>query len=220
MNKTRFNTLLAGILVLCVAPYTMANVVNIDVEAGAPGDMTHVGADGPLSTSGVLWNAVIGGVGMNNLMDEFAGPSPFDIVYMSPGPGLTFSDPGINDLQDSGAFDAFEIQDLLPGQMYEIAAYVAHNGGFNFQDANGTRGFFFGNPAADGWSLPGTEGNGGDFFLVGGAMPYDLGGGVYGVRFQLDGSITGLQISGPVPEPAGLLLLGVGGIALLRRQQR
>ncbi|UCE60152.1 MAG: PEP-CTERM sorting domain-containing protein [Phycisphaerales bacterium] len=218
MKKMRLSALLAGVLVVGIGSFAAADVINIDVEAGVPSDTNHSGADGPLSSpGGAFWNFVIGGLDASDLYTEFAGPTPFDIVYLTADGNASYSDPGINNLQDSGSYNAFQILDLLPGQTYTVAAYVGHNGGFLVQDANGSQAYFYGDPGADGWSLPGSQGNGGDYFLVSGLMPYDTGNGEYGLWFSLDGTITGLQISGPIPEPSSLILLLLGGLALLRR---
>ncbi len=223
MNCKRFSVVLVGILALCIARYAAADVVvNIDFEAGVPGDTNHIGDDGPLSSpGGTLWNSALAGVDMNDLLDEFGAPTPFDVGFGGPGAGQTFGDPGINNLQDSGTANHFGVTDLLAGGTYEIAVYVGHNGGFSVRDASGWQGFFgFGDPSADGWGLPGTEGNGGDYFHITNLVPANLSQGNIGLLFQLDGTVTGLQINGPVPEPTTLALLALGGMALLRRSRR
>ena len=221
MSSLRTGIVLIGVLALCVGGYARADIVNIDVEAGAAAGSNHVGDDGPLSSSGgTLWNSVVGGVGMVDLLTEFGDPTPFDVEYLSSGGNTTYTDAGINNLQDSGSFDPFQILELVQGETYSVAAYVGLNGGFNVQDANGSHGFFgFGDPGADGWSLPGVEGDGGDYFIVNGLVPFDVGGGVYGLEFQLDGDITGLQMNGVVPEPSTLLLIAFG-LPLFRRSRR
>lgn len=215
MQQVRFVVLtLVG---LCGGAGAWADVVNVDIEAGAAGDTTHVGDDGPLSTpTGTLWNSVQAGA--TDLQTEFGNFSPFDIVYPgAPGP-FAYNDPNINNLQDSGNFGAFMILDLVPGAVYQLAVYCGTNGGFIFGDKNGTRPFFFTHPEADGWSLPGTQGDGGDYFLVDNVQPAEISPGVWGVGINPDGAITGLQISGTVPEPAGLALLAVGGLLLRRKR--
>lgn len=198
-----------------------ADVVNVDIEGETRSDATHVGDDGPLSTpGGTLWTSVeSAGGGASDLPTEFGGFSPFDIAYTGFSEPSTFDDPGINDLQDSGDFGQFEIRDLLPGQTYALAVYVGHNGGFLLTDGQGVGAHFFGLPEADGWSLPGTEGNGGDYFLVSGVEPMELEPGVWGVGITPDGVITGFQISGPVPEPTTGLLLTVAGLLAVRRRR-
>ncbi len=214
----RFHTLCATFTAAALAAGASAAIVNVDIEAGEPSDTTHVGDDGPLSTAGgTLWTSVLSATGATDLPTEFGGASPFDVVYTLLANPATFSDPGINNLQDSGDFGIFEIRDLLPGQIYELAVYCGENAGFGLRDDNGTRPFFASEPQADGWSLPGTEGSGGDYFYVTNVAPTELSLGVWGVEINPDGVITGFQISGPVPEPGSAALFALASLLLRRR---
>lgn len=208
--------LAAAVLVVSIAS---AEVVNVDIEGSIKSDATHVGDNGPLSSAGgLLWKSVWGGTAVLNLPTEFGGATPFDMVYTGDAIPAIVKDRDASDLQDSGDFGAFEIRDLLPGETYTLAVYVGHNGGFVLTDDRGTDGYFFGLPEADGWGLPGTEGNGGDYFLVPDVEPMELSAGVWGVRVLPDGPITALQISGPVPEPTTGVLLTLAGLLALRRR--
>lgn len=214
----QMRTLFAVLTAAAFAAGAAAEVVNVDIEAGVSTDTTHVGDDGGLSTpGGMLWTSVTSAAGATDLPTEFGGASPFDIVYTAFPSPVTYIDPGINNLQDSGDFGQFEIRELFQGQTYELAVYCGFNSGFLLTDANGTRPFFFTHPEADGWSLPGTEGNGGDYFRVSNVVPMELSPGVWGVEISPDGAITGVQISGVVPEPASAALLALASLLIRRR---
>ena len=177
-----------------------ADVVNIDFDSSSAGNQNHVGDDGPLSTTGgTLWNQTTVGTDVLNLSTEFGLGTAVDLIY-SGSEAQDFNDPGINDLQDSGAATIFRITGLVSGETYDIAVYMGLFGGFFVSNGPGFIGF--GDPGADGWSLPGTEGNGGDYFLVTGLTPADFGNGEFGLEFLADGCITALQITGVSPEPS------------------
>jgi len=210
--------LLAVIATAALAVGAAAEVVNVDIEAGEPNDTTHVGDDGGISTpGGMLWTSVTSATSGLDLLTEFGLPSPFDIIYVASPSPATYTDAGINNLQDSGDFGVFAIRDLVPGHVYELAVYCGYNGGFILHDDSGARPFFFTHPEADGWSLPGTEGNGGDYFHVTNVVPTELSAGVWGVAISPDGAITGVQISGYIPEPAAVALLALAPLFLRRR---
>jgi hypothetical protein len=190
--------------------------VNVDLEDPAGAATQHVGDDGILSNpGGTVWNSVLTGTDTSNLVDEFGGATGVNIRFEDSF-AQTFTDTGINDLQDSGASTGIELHGLAQNQSYDLAVYVGENGGFNFEHAGGPTSYFFADPGADGWSLPGSEsipnGAGGDYYLITGVMPVDLGGGDFGFGFGLDGTVTAMQIV--IPEPSTLLLFGLGIVGL------
>ncbi len=220
MERLRVSAVLFIFIMCSLTSAAGAVTINIDLEAAA-GGTTHVGDDGVLSsTGGTVWNGVISGTDTNDLLDEFGAASTVDIQF-SGSDGETFTDSGINDLQDSGSLASITLGGLDPGVLYTLAVYVGFNGGFSFAHAAGTDFFFFGDPGADGWGLPGTEsipsGAGGDYFLLTDFAPADLGGGDYGFTLGPDGTVTGVQVL--VPEPSSVLLvsLGIIGLAVKRR---
>ena len=213
-----------SIVLAATAGTTLAQqVVNIDFNGSAAGgDTTHVGDDGALSTAGgTVWNGVQVGTSAQDLLDEFGVKTPVDVL-MSPN-AFGGTDPAsTNNLQDSGISSPFFIADLLPSELYTVVGYVGPNGGFNVTDASGSVGFQgFGDPT---YLLPGVQGGGptndpGDYVRFDGLQPYDLGGGVYGLAFSLDGLVTGVQIQGVIPTPATIVMAGFAGIPVLRRRR-
>lgn len=212
---------IAAVLVVSLAGAASAvTTVNIDLEA-AGGGTTHVGDDGAISSAGgTVWNGVVSGTDTNDLLDEFGVASTVDIRFSGSGGG-TFTDAGINDLQDSGSSASIELFDLDPGMTYTLAIYVGLNGGFSFTHAGGTDFFFFGDPGADGWSLPGTEsipnGTSGDYYLLTGFVPANLGAGDFGFSIGPDGTVTAVQVL--VPEPSSFLLVSLGIIGLTAKRR-
>ncbi len=177
------------------SPLAADDVVNIDFNVQGVSEITHSGDDGILSTTGgVLWNGVFAGQDAGNFVTEFDGDTNVGVVFANADSNV-FTDAGINDLQDSGTTTfQMDIVGLQPGEMYTFAVYVGQNGGFLLEDAGGTNAYFFGSPGSDGWTLPGSVGN--DYFIAEPVEPYEVEDGVWGVRFSLDGAITGMQISG------------------------
>ncbi len=194
-----------------------AAVVNVDFNGNPTGgDVTHFGDDGALSSpGGTLWNGVPTPSDAFDIPDEFGNPTDVDVIAGNVSGG---TDPIANDLQDSGASGEFLITGLDPAISYTLAVYTATGGGFIFTDASGDSFWFFADPGPDA-SLPGDEivGNVGDYFLISGAIPKDLGGGVFGFEFSTDGIVTGLQI---VPAPGAAALAALGGLAMARRRRR
>lgn len=213
----------AATLALSLTSNAHATTVNIDLEAGS-GGTAHVGADGPLSSAGgTFWNQVVSGTNTADLRDEFGATTGVNIRFSSSG-GESFTDIGINDLQDSGAQGSFVLYGLDASSLYTLAVYVGENGGFNLEHASDTDSFFFADPGADGWSLPGSvsipSGPRGDYYLIRDLAPANLGGGDFGFSFSTDGTVTGIQVV--VPEPSTLLLMSLGliGLAATRRGGR
>jgi len=202
-----------------------AAVVNVDIEGGTA-DTTHAGADGIFSTTGRVWNGVPTNVNTLGLLDEFGSATPFGANFSRPADTFGQVDPASsNNLQDSGIqTTGFQITGLLPGASYDLAGYIGFNGGFTVVDATGDRGFVgFGSPT---YALPGIEtisgGQRGDYVLFSGLIPANLGGGNFGVTISTDGTLTGLQIRGAVPEPATLFLFASALLPLAwwRRRDR
>jgi hypothetical protein len=209
--------LLTLTIAVATCGFAYGNVVNVDFEAGLAGDQTYMGDDAALSTpGGTLWNS-LEFPGGSDLPDEFGGSTPFGVEILDV---LVDSNAAAgNVLQDSGASSPMYVIGLLPGEMYSIAGYVDTNGGFGVTDATGYLGFFgFADPGADGWTLPGTEGDGGDYFLIDDLQPFEIEPGKWGVEINPDGNITGLQISGMVPEPSSLALLAAVSLLATRRR--
>jgi hypothetical protein len=206
------------VVVLVLTPAAQGVVVNGDFDPAGAGT-THVGADGALShPGGTTWNWVDIGTDRINLVDENGNPTPWDVRFI----GQTVVSPNsasTNDIQDilySG--DALQFLDLLPTGRYSLAAYIGGNTGFKVVDANGNHFTAFGNRPT--YALPGVLDS--DYRLVTGLVPFDTGGGVYGIRLDgLDGAIGGFQLDGPLPEPgvpAGLALALL--LSLRRRRPR
>lgn len=193
-------------------------VVNVDIEGGTA-DTTHTGADGIFSTTGRFWNGVPTNVNASGLLDEFGSVTPFGVNFSRPADTFGQVDPASsNDLQDSGVqTTGFQVTGLRSGARYDLAGYIGFNGGFTVVDATGDRGFVgFGDPT---YVLPGIEtisgGQRGDYILFSGLIPADLGGGNFGITINTDGTLTGLQVRGAVPEPATVVLCAISIAALL-----
>ena len=108
------------------------SAINIDFEAGAPGDATFVSDDaqyGILSTPGpAVWNSVDPNQDKNNLLDETGAPTGVDIKFgAGPSSGVTFTPPLgaiTNDMQYSGIQGgSFRIDGLRPDGEYTLAIY-------------------------------------------------------------------------------------------------
>jgi len=209
---------LLGALVGLTGPSLAAQaqlVVNIDLEAGDPGDVVHVGADGVLSGGGTVWNGVDSGTDAFDLVDENGVATAVDVVFTGVvgGPGTDSS--STNDLQDSGTFQAFEIRGLDPNATYDVAIYGGSFASLTFEDALGPLGSFC--TGALTYSLPGVQN--GDYCLYTGRSPADLGGGISGFGIGgLDGLATGVQIrrspSVPSLSPLGLLAVAAAGVGV------
>lgn len=232
MRSIRYQFVLVVSLATALASsQALADVVNVDFAASGA-DATHSGADGVLSGSGTVWNGVLYNVTSSDVADENGAATPVDIIPTAFFSGGTDGN-ATNDLQDSGVQgNGFDIGDLVSGSTYDLAVYGGQFMGFGIEDASG----FTGGPctASPTYSLPGTSGS--DYCTFSGLEPFDLGGGVMGIRVSsLDGLITGFQIvgtftAGPGPNttPAlgplavGLLVLSIGGASavLLRRRTR
>ena len=185
---------LTFMIAVCVCGSANATVVNIDFEAGLAGDATYAGDDAALSSAGgTTWNSVVY-PGATDLPDEFGAATTVAVELDS---NSTWNNTAAgNALQDSGAQSSIYVIGLDPGESYTIAVYIDDFSGFGVEDAIGFHGFFgFGDPGADGWSLPGTEGNGGDYILVSGLQPFEVLPGESGFSLLPDGTITGIQIS-------------------------
>lgn len=184
-----------------VAP-ALAAVVNLDFEQ--PGDATHVGTDGILSSAGTTWNSVLFDTDASGLADEAGNATAFELVYLRNGtPNGPFVNLGVfNSLQDTGVLcEGFEIRNLVPDTQYTLAVYGGFDASFSVEHAGG----FSGGPCTGfgpGFSLPGTEGQ--DYCQLTGLVPMELSPGVHGLRIlNVSGPILGLQLEGStdVVEP-------------------
>ena len=219
-----FGTTLIG---LAGSAFGVPQVVNVDFEGATIGDATYVGDDGALSTpTGTTWNSVAAvSAGASGLLDEFGNPTSVGIDISQQFPG---TDPAsTNVLEDSGISGTFYVVGLLPTETYSVVGYVMTNGGFDVVDANGSQGFqgFGFDFGSQSYDLPGIQGGGpgsndGDYMRFDNLQPADLGLGVYGLCFNLDGVISGLQIKGNIPAPATLALASMALAPGLRRRRR
>jgi hypothetical protein len=106
--------------------------------------------------------------------------------------------------------------DLSPTGRYSLAAYVGVNTGFSVVDANGNHSTAFSNRPT--YALPGVLNS--DYRLLTDLVPFDTGGGVFGIRLNgIDGNIGGFQLEGPLPEPGALALLVPALLLSLRRRR-
>ncbi len=147
----------AAALVLSLAGAAEALTVNSDL--GAPtAAIRYVGNDAVLSDSGrTVWNHLLGRTGTGGLLGEFENTSGVKIRVAS-SRSDTFTDLGIDILQDSRATDSITLYGLDPFELYAIAAFVAFNDGFGVNHASGDIDFFSpGNPGTSNRSLPDSE---------------------------------------------------------------
>ncbi len=192
--------------------------VNVDFEGNPATDATYNGDDGILSsTGGTVWNS-LSQPGNTLLLDEFGNQTSIGITMQgSQYPG---SEMATNSLQDSGTSDWIAITGLNPSLTYTLAIYAMENSSGIVVDATGpfTHSFYLNIDHT--YVMPGEEGK--DFDLCDGVIPFDLGGGIYGIQFEyVDGGIAGLQLqASPVPLPAAFWLFGSGLLGMLGLNKR
>ena len=211
----RFNKLL-GVTSLVLAAFygqvAFGMTVNGDIEGGSS-DATYSGDDGVLSSSGgTTWNSIPHFVDTPNLLDEFGNATGIGVTWSGFDFGPATDPLSGNDLQDSGTFgEGFDITGLQSGLTFDLAIYAMRNAGGCVTDASGTMcGFWTSGPT---YALPGVEGQ--DYALFTDLVPFDLGGGVMGIRLGgFDGSVTGFQLAA-IPLPAALWLFGSGLLGLV-----
>ncbi|MFT4583553.1 MAG: hypothetical protein ACI8XZ_003315 [Gammaproteobacteria bacterium] len=219
----RFSKLL-GVLALTIGTFcwqtAFGTTVNGDIEGGAV-NQTYVGDDGVLSSAGgTVWNSIPHFVNTAGLLDEFGVTTGINVTWVGDEFGPAFDIDSTNALQDSGSFgDGFEIAGLQASSVYNLVIYATDGSSGTVTHATASIGGFwnsgFGGPT---YSLPGGEGQ--DYALFSGLVPFDLGGGVLGIRIDgLDGAITGFQLSAPVPLPAAVWLFG-SAMALIGWKRR
>ena len=207
---------LVGCVLGCVSP-AWAAVINADIDTSA--GSTHVGDDGVLSTpGGSTWNRLLFDQNLTGLADENGNSTPVSVEYLTNN-NFSVTDPAsTNDIQDITYMgEGFQILNLVPGASYDFAAYIGFNTGFDVIDLNGDNVTNFGNTPT--YNLPGVQDS--DYRLLSGLIPFDTGGGVFGLEVTgIDGTIGGFQLSGTVvPEPASASLLLMMIWALQRRRQ-
>lgn len=208
----RFRRLM-GVMAFAMATFcwqtAFGTTVNVDINGGAS-DATYSGDNGVLSSAGgTFWNGIPNFVDVAGLLDEFGDTTGIGVTWIGDDFGPVFDIEATNALQDSGTFgDGFEITGLQVGSTYTLGIYaIANSFGSVTHAAGSITGFWnigFGGPS---YVLPGSEGR--DYALFSGLMPFDLGGGEFGIRVNgLDGAVTGFQLAAPVPLPASVLLFG------------
>lgn len=208
----------AVLFVVALGHTADAAVVNVDFKEN-PGEATHTGANGIFSSAGgTTWNGVVAAGPASNLDDEFGVTTGVGIVPVDMFSFTSTTGNNDNELQNSGVQSGFFITNLLAGESYNLAFYLAENSGiFDLVDLGGPN--QVGNGAhAPTYTLPGSAGQ--DHFQINGLVPFDIGSGVLGLQVDgLDGTLLGVQIDGNVPEPSALALLGFGGLAVFFRRR-
>jgi hypothetical protein len=213
----RFNRLIGVTSLVLAALYgqvAFGFTVNGDIESDLS-DATYSGDDGILSSSGgSTWNSIVHFVDTPNLLDEFGNATGIGVTWTSPDFGAAIDPSATNDLQNSGTWGSgFDITGLQSGLTFDLAIYAMRNAGGCVTDASGSNcGFWtIGGPPT--YIMPGVEGQ--DYALFTDLVPFDLGGGVYGIQLSnFDGAVTGFQLT-QIPLPAALWLFGSGLIGLI-----
>lgn len=213
----RFSKLL-GITSLVLAAFygqvAFGLTINGDIE-GTLSYVTYSGDDGVLSSpGGTTWNSIPHLVDTSNLLDEFGNATGIGVTWSSTDFGPATDPSATNDLQDSGTWGyGFDITGLQSGGTYDLAIYAMQNAGGCVTDASGTNCGFWTIGGAPTYALPGVEGQ--DYALFTDLAPFDLGGGVMGIRLDnFDGAVSGFQLAA-IPLPAALWLFGSGLIGLI-----
>lgn len=198
--------LINGLLALALGFFALsagAQVANIDFQSSGA-EAVHNNDDGVLSnTGGDTWNGILfDATGDIFLEDENGDPTGLILTIKQSYTDTYGDDDATNDLQDTGmAGEGFTIGNLDPTQTYTVAVYLGSNSGFLMTDAVTAQVGFVGSQQT--YALPGALDQ--DYVLFTGLQPFDLGGGVFGLDFGgLDGLLTGVQISGALPEPPAI----------------
>ena len=156
-------------------------VVNVDVEAGEPGDTNHVGDDGVLSnTGGTVWNSVVySAANTSGLLDENGVATAVDLTINYAGRWTGLDVP--NNLQDSGAGGGiFQILHLLQGEPYTLAIYPGtYSSYYVIKHAGGEVHHMF-TGGYHTYNLPGEEGK--DFCQFQDLVPFKTGGGDFAIE--------------------------------------
>ena len=234
---TKTTLTLAAAAFLAPTSASQAAVVNVDF-----GETPYTGAsaNGPIA-SGSVWNqfsisndfaGAVNGQSMNNLLDDSGTPTTVGIAFGTGWAGF-FNAAGPNNLQRDRAFTSgggtgtFTISGLTPGGTYNLALMVdsADNGSIATDYTIGTTTMMaFGGSA-------GTDANGALTFTDGqthalfSGISASAGGEITFSATQAAGSsfasFPGLQIEDSIiPEPSSAALLGLGGLALIRRRRK
>jgi hypothetical protein len=194
--------------------------VNGDIE-GTLSYVTYSGDDGVLSSpGGTTWNSIPHFVDTPNLLDEFNNATGIGVTWTGSDTSGPATDPSAtNDLQDSGSYGpGFDITGLQSGGTYDLAIYAMRNAGGCVTDASGRTCGFWTIGGLPTYALPGVEGQ--DYALFTDLVPFDLGGGVMGIRLDgFDGAVSGFQLAA-IPLPAALWLFGSGLIGLIGLAKR
>ncbi len=219
----RFNKLI-GVTSLVLATFygqvAFGSTVNGDIE-GTLSYVTYSGDDGVLSSpGGTTWNSIPHLVDTLSLLDEFGIYTGVGITWSSTSYGAATDSSATNELQNSGTSgDGFDITGLQFGGTYDLAIYAMPGAGGCVTDASGANCDFWTTGGA--YNLPGVEGQ--DYALFTGLVPFDLGGGVWGIRLsEFDGAVSGFQVAAPVPVPvpAAIWFFGSGLIGLIGLARR
>jgi hypothetical protein len=202
------------ILALGFCQVAFGLTVNGDIEGYFPTDTTYIGDDGILSSPGrTVWNSIPHFMNATGLLDEFGSPTGVGVTWTVPDFGPAIDLAATNSLQDSGTWGSgFDIIGLDPSLTYELAIYAMVNAGGRVTDAVSSSWDFWTIGGAPSYVMPGVPAH--DYVLYSGLVPFDLGGGVYGIRLsEFDGAVTGFQIRA-VHLPAAFWLLGSGLLGL------